>query len=264
MPSKRGTALALAAVHASGLRASFGTPAKAAQVGHAAADGLRCALMAEHGLRVDRDLLGGDMGFLALHGGCDSDVAPAGLESILVKYHASCHSTHAAIDATAALGLDPADVATVEVQTAPSLVDVCGIDDPQTGLELKFSLRGLTTLALLGLDTGDPDVLSDGWTSDPRYREVRDRVDVRHTEGLSEFQARVTVQTTDGAPLTRFADASLQPAPEERWPRLIAKFRRLSVPVIGPSRAEAIMESVRALETLPEVGSLLRCCAMPA
>jgi len=261
---RTGAALALAAAHASGLRASFGTPAKAVQVGHAAANGLRCALMAEHGLRVDADLLAGDTGFLELHAGRDDGIAPAGLESILVKYHACCHCTHAAIDAIAALALDPADISAIEVQAAPSLADVCGIDDPQTGLELKFSLRGLTTLTLLGLDTGDPDVLSDGWARDPRYSELRDRVDVLYTDGLSEFQAQVTVRTGDGEARTRFADATLHPAPDERWPRLIAKFQRLTVPVIGPSRTEAIIESVRALETLPEVESLLRCCAVPA
>lgn len=257
-----GTALALAAAHASGPRASFGTPAKAVQVGHAAASGLRCALLAESGLRVDGDLLEGETGFLALHAGRDDGVAPAGLESILVKYHACCHSTHAALEAAAALGLDPDEVAACEVQAALSLIDVCGIDDPRTGLELKFSLRGLTALALLGVDTGDPDALSDRWAQDPRYREVRDRVRVRYVDGLSDFQAQVTVRGGDGASLTRFADAGLQPPPGERWPRLIAKFRRLSAPVIGAGRAHSIVEALRALEAQPDLGALLRECAV--
>lgn len=258
------TALALAATHASGLRASFGTPAKAVQVGHAAGDGLRCALLAEQGLRVEGDLLGGETGFLSLHAGRDDGAAAAGLESILVKHHACCHCTHAAIDATAALGLDPDDVHQVEVQAAPSLADVCGIDDPRTGLELKFSLRGLTALALLGADTGDPDTLSDRWALDAGYRRLHDRVRVRYLDGLSEFQAQVTVHTTGGESLTRFADVSVLPMPDERWPRVIAKFRRLSTPVIGTSRAEAIVERVRAFEAQPGVSSLLRCCGAGA
>ena len=69
----------------------------------------------------------------------------------LFKHHASCYLTHAALDAIESLATQqntdaPAAVA---ITVNPALLDVCAIPEPTTGLEAKFSLKGVAALALL-------------------------------------------------------------------------------------------------------------------
>jgi 2-methylcitrate dehydratase PrpD len=260
-------ALGLAAIQASGLRSAFGTPAKALQVGQAAANGLRCALLAASGTGLDAaEALDGPSGFLATHGGPDEHLAPGRLDSIRFKHHAACHSTHAAIEAAIGLAqdaaFDPRQIVAVEVQSAPSLADVCGIEHPATGLEAKFSLRATTALALLGIDTGDPDTFSDDRLMDEAYGRLLERVQVRYTPGLTEFQARVTVTGPGGHRRAGFADVG-QPAPAvDEWPRLLAKFRRLAAPVLGAVTADDIAEWVERFEAHASLRPLLKLCAV--
>lgn len=256
-------ALALAATHASGLRSAFGSPAKPVQVGHAASDGLRCALLADQGVGPIADTIGGPDGFLAAYAGAgDDDLPPDGLESIRFKGHACCHCTHAAIDAATAIGVDPLDILDVEVQVARGLDGICGIEDPQTGLELKFSLRGVTTLALFGTDTTDPATFSDSWKPDDRYRGLHRRVRIRYVDGLSDYQARVTARTGQGQTLRQVADASAGCPPASGWSRLTAKFRRLAAPVVGSARTDEIVRFVHDSDGNAPIASLLALCRL--
>src|SRR5262249_34724406 len=61
------------------------------------------------------------------------------IRDTLFKYHAACYLTHAAIEAARRLrerhALDPEKVAAVEVLVNPTLLGVCNIEAPRTGLE---------------------------------------------------------------------------------------------------------------------------------
>jgi 2-methylcitrate dehydratase PrpD len=80
------------------------------------------------------------------------------------------------------------------VTVHPSLLDVCGIPQPQTGLEAKFSLTGTTAMALLGMDTTDPttfvDALVQGEALQRLIRRVRIETDrnLRQTQAVVEFE----------------------------------------------------------------------------
>src|SRR6266849_2069867 len=99
------------------------------------------------------------------------------IRETLFKYHAACYLTHAAIEAARRLreehGLDPQAIESVVVTVAPSLLGVCNIADPRTGLEGKFSLRATTALALLGEDTGAVATYSDAKMSAPSVVRLR-------------------------------------------------------------------------------------------
>ncbi len=257
-------ALGLASAQASGLRVAFGTPAKPLQVGQAAANGLRCALLAAAGTGLPADALDAPNGFMQTHAVAPGDLPDDGLDAIRVKYHAACHSTHAAIEAATATGAAAAQIARVEVRAASTLADVCGIEAPRTGLEAKFSLRATTALALLGADTGDPGCFTDGAVHDMAYRALLERVSVVYTPRLTEYEAQVTVTLTDGSRVQRRADLAATEALSERSGRVPAKFARLAGRVLGDDAAAQVAGLIAGLEQLPSVRPLLSLCRTAA
>ncbi len=172
-------ALGLAGTQAAGLKSGFGTMAKPLHAGRAASAGLLSALLARGGFSAQPAILEVPQGFLATHAGVEPSTEVLArhkgqflIRDTLFKYHASCHLTHATIEAAAQLreryGLDPEKIGAVEVRVAPPLLDVCNIEEPTTGLEGKFSLRATTALALLGEDTSDLATYSDAKMAEPR------------------------------------------------------------------------------------------------
>ena len=94
----------------------------------------------------------------------------------MFKPHAACGGTHSTIDSIIrAVGDDPIDLADIErvdVTVATDLLDMCGIAEPRTGLEGKFSLRHAAALALGGRSTG-PSGFTDQAVLDPGNRRAR-------------------------------------------------------------------------------------------
>jgi 2-methylcitrate dehydratase PrpD len=259
-------ALNLAATQAAGLRAAFGTSAKPLQVGQAAANGLRCALLASTGAGVSEDLIEAGLGgFLGMHDANPDALPGDGLESIRFKHHASCHCTHAAIDAalaaTSAADTPATPPRRIEIEVSPTLAGVCDIDDPRSGLQAKFSLRAVTALALDGADTADPDTFADQRLAEPRYLELWARTRVAFVPELSDFQARVTLVDESGCRSMAFADASVEPDPVAEHRRLMRKFHRLADPVIGHDRAVAVAALIDALDELESIQPLLALCS---
>jgi 2-methylcitrate dehydratase PrpD len=258
-------AISLAATQAAGLRAAFGTAAKSLQVGQAAANGLRCALLASTGTNVTKDLIEPSFGFLDTHHAHPGGVPGDGLESIRFKHHAACHSTHAAIDAALTANGSEARAARsqrIEIEVAPTLVGVCDTDDPHTGMEAKFSLRAVTALALDGADTADPNTFTDTRLAEPGYRSLWARTRLRFAPTFTDFQARVTLVGESGGRVTAFADVAPKPDPVAEHGRVMAKFRRLADSVIGPDGAVALARLIDELDELESVRPLLALCAV--
>lgn len=165
-----GRAMGLAASQASGLKANFGTMTKPFHAGHAAERGLLSARLAARGFTANPNAFADAQGLVQAAGIGTLDENRLGaadgrwlIMDTLFKYHAACYLTHAAIESALQLR---GTVATEDIQSAtvtvhPSLLDVCAIPNPSTGLEAKFSLRGTTAMALLGLDTADPKTFVD-------------------------------------------------------------------------------------------------------
>jgi 2-methylcitrate dehydratase PrpD len=178
------------------------------------------------------------------------------LPRTLFKYHAACYLTHAAIEATSAAVDGPDDLERVTLTVNPSLLDVCGIPRPRTGLEAKFSLAATTAFTLLDIDTSDPASFNDANANDPRVQAIIDKIDVATDERLGTSEARVEARGPGG---TRTADydsgvPASDLADQER--KLRAKFDALVEPVLGAD-AKALAERIDQLCDLPSARLLV-------
>ncbi len=261
-------AMGLAGTQAAGLKSGFGSMAKPLHAGRAASAGLLAASLARGGFTAQPAILDVAQGFAATHACAEPGAAALEqqpdhllIRDTLFKVHAACYLTHAAIEAAAQLrerhGIDPEKITAVEVQVNPSLLAVCNIEQPSTGLEGKFSLRATTALALLARDTRDPSLYCDATMADPQLIALRDRIRVTPTRKLTATQARVVIESPAGR-----SDAELDtgvPAADlsaqGQWLR--DKFLRLGAPVLGAASAETLADRIDSIDAQSSMGAFM-------
>ena len=194
------TAMGLAASHACGVKANFGTMTKPYHPGHSAESGINCARMAAAGFTANPDAVLGNQGFIqAASTATDATERLAAIADdwlilgTLFKYHAACHLTHSAIESVLKLRttLNVDDLSSLTITVNPGLLDVCGIVDPKTGLEGKFSLRGTASLVLNGIDTANPETFVDDVISSDAVQALLDKITVETDKSLTQFQSKV-------------------------------------------------------------------------
>jgi 2-methylcitrate dehydratase PrpD len=262
-------ALGLAGTQAAGLKSGFGTMAKPLHAGRAASNGLFSALAAHGGYSANTAIIETAQGFAATHAGgipspaiIERDAGKFLIRDTLFKYHASCYLTHAPIQAARQIRdehhLDPRNVDEVELRIAPSLLSVCNIQEPRTGLEGKFSLRATTAMALLGDDTSDLVTFSDARVTDPKVVALRDRVKVTPVEKTSQTYATVIVKSA-GKSFEASADSG-EPAANLAAQRenLVRKFMALTSPIFGRGHAEALANAALDADQIPKAFELIR------
>ena len=153
------------------------------------------------------------------------------------------------------LGLAPADIEKVEVETYKAALEVAGIADPQGAPDAKFSIPYLMAHALLRgsvrLDAYDEDRLRD-----PAIRALLERVTLREDRAMTadfpgKRAARVRITLKDGRRLEKLApyrkgdpEAPLSDADID------GKFLELAAPVLGKPRAEALLARLWKMDTL--------------
>lgn len=264
------TAFGLAAAQAAGLKCMFGTMTKPFHAGKAAANGFLAARLAGRGFSANRAPLEAEQGFIATQAdGLNWEGVRAlgddlGIAKVLFKYHAACYLTHATIEAVFQLQAEhrvaAADIAEIIVKVPPSHLRVCNIQEPETGLEAKFSLRFTTALAFLGRRTDDY-AFTNSAASEPDLIAIRDKVRVQPVESLpNNYSSEVEVVLSSGQKLQSSADVSLATphhAMPAQWKKLSAKFVGLVEPVLGADAARALIESVASLEALDDMKSIL-------
>ena len=262
-------ALGLAASQAAGLKCNIGTMVKPFHAGKAAANGLLAARLAARGFSADPAAIETPQGFMATQ--CPGfeaapfrpdPAAPYQIERTLFKYHAACYSTHAAIEAIGQLrrehGVSLADLAAMTLRVNPRHLNICNIAEPRTGLQMKFSLRHLAALALDGVATGALATYSDATANEPRYVTARRKITVAAEAERDRMVTRVEIVLTDGSRLAAEADMG-RPATDlaEQWRRLADKFASVAEPVVGQSRAAAIIARIEALDQADDIGTLM-------
>ena len=195
-----GIAMGLAASHASGVKANFGTMTKPYHPGHSAESGINSALLAAAGYTANPAAVMGNQGFVGA--ASTADDATERLARIaddwlilgtLFKYHAACHLTHSAIESVLKLktNLNVDDLSSLTITVHPGLLDVCGIPEPKSGLEGKFSLRGTASLVLNGIDTANPATFVDEVISSDDVQRLIDKVTVETDMSLTNFQSKI-------------------------------------------------------------------------
>ncbi len=253
-------ALGIAATSAAGLKSMFGTMCKPLHAGRAAQAGLQAARLAARGFTARPDSIECPQGFAATHSAdfnAEAALAePAGgwhIRGNLFKYHAACYLTHAGIEAGRALReegrLTPDRIAAITLKVDRTLDRVCNIAVPRTGLEAKFSLRLTAAMALAGTDTGRLDTYTEAVVTDPALGALRDRVVVDFQQGWSQTRAELELRLTDQTTLHASHDAGI-PAPDiaVQGRRIAEKFLGLAAPVMGDSRARAVLAAIEGMD----------------
>lgn len=271
------TALDLAATQASGLRELFGTAGKPLHAANAAQAGAVAARLASAGARSDGHGIVGPKGFIAIHGGdpAAADASGAGapedgawaIEGMLYKTYASCFMTQASVDAALRLRgqvASPEQVEAITLTVSPKLRDVCAIEDPQTGLDAKFSLQATTALALLGHDMASEDTYHPRSLAGDRYRQLLSRIDLEFAEELAGQEPHLILRATltSGEAVVHDVDRG-RPAEDVGHLRqtLQEKFTSQASPVLGAGRAGDLLRLAGEANT--PVATLLALAAHP-
>ncbi len=193
-------AMGLAASHASGVKANFGTMTKPYHPGRAAENGINCARLAAAGFTAKPEAVLGNQGFIqAASNATDATAKLAAIADdwlilgTLFKYHAACHLTHSTIESVLKLrnNLSVDDLSSLTITVNPVLLDICGVAEPKSGLEGKFSLRGTASLALNGIDTASPQTFVDEVVNSDAVQEMINKISVETDESLTHFQSKV-------------------------------------------------------------------------
>ena len=260
-------ATGIAASSASGLKANFGTMTKPLHAGQAAERGLLAARLASRGCTASSDAVDGSQGLAQAagsgrleHGRIDGWGDRWATTQALFKYHAACHCTHAGIEATTSLldnGVERDDVERVTLIVNPSILNMCGISNPVTGLEAKFSLRGTQALVLAGADTRAAATFDDGPINRPEVQELLPRVVIETDDTVGDLATLVEVVTPGG--IHRAAHDVSRPATDLRaqGEHLRRKFDALASPVLGDSAAADLAERLSDLASVLDIRDLL-------
>jgi 2-methylcitrate dehydratase PrpD len=258
------TALALAATQAAGLADAVGTMTKPLHAGTAAAAGTLAAGLAARGFSAARSPLEPDAGFLAAHtprveaGALEASRGRFLLLETLMKEHAACALAHGSIENMHALRrrtpFAASDVDTIRLQLAPSSARVCDILAPRNGLEIKFSVRTVAAMALLGYDTAVLENYSAAVAGADDIAELRARISVEARPELDVAESRATIALRDGRVLEQRSDERLADRdPGRRRARTHAKFAILTAPFLSAQAAADLEARVFALDTAKRV-----------
>lgn len=168
---------------------SDGSMSKHLHAGHAAAAGMRAALLAELGFTGPERILEGDRGFFralcpdALPGAVTADAAGWRLPETSIKPYPSCRHTHPAIDASLGVravlvseGVDAGTLEEIRVGSYPDALRLTDDPDPRSAWEAKFSLQFCVAVTLIhgapGMETFEERL------HDPEVRALMGRVQV--------------------------------------------------------------------------------------
>lgn len=260
------SALALAGVQASGMKAAFGTDAKPYLAGRAAAIGVESALLAHHGLSSPPSVIEDSRGFLRLLNDGHSD--PEGIEKlgkvwrlvnpgIFIKQYPVCSAAHAAVELTERLLVDNrirSDAVEKVICEVPPVVAISLVyDRPETPQEAQFSLPFAVGVMLARGELGI-DCLSHEALSDRRLREAMGKVEMRRVEALDSKEApegaRVTLKTKDGAEYSDYLGESMgMPGNPMSDAALHEKFLRCSAAGgLPPTKATELLKHLVAIE----------------
>ncbi len=255
LPSDKAVhALGLAGTRAAGLRASFGSDAKPLHAGWAAQIALTSVLWAANGMTGADDILGCPKG-LAHTLSNDADPArcleqtdTAFVETITFKAHAACAVTHPAIDTVAELmrinHFIASDISAVFIRIAPEADSICNIAAPNSGLELKFSIRAVVAMTLLGIDTASPASYSDLLASDAVLKTLIARTNVTLSPDFDLGSTALAIHLEDGRVLERVGGFDFVSDTEQLTQMLIDKFLSLAMPFIGEAAAQQCLAQI--------------------
>lgn len=245
------SAIGLAAGSCGALTRDGGTMAKPFRVGHAAATGLACALLAQSGFSSDEKVLEGRYGLLEALGPMPDDLLDSLGENlgqtfdlaseVRCKRYAACWGSKGGLEAMLRLvcnhSIEPSQVSeiTCDLKPYPLIRHI-----PIRGIEGRFSMPFCLALSL-ARGAVSPHDFTDDNVRDPEIQYLMTRT--HHVPNASQL----TVTLKDGQVLTEPLKrrGSLKTRDE-----IVEKFRYCVKDVLTNRQTERIIETVGALETI--------------
>ncbi|MGZ8435513.1 MAG: MmgE/PrpD family protein [Candidatus Binatia bacterium] len=247
-------AIGLAAGSCGALTRDGGTMAKPFRVGHAAATGITCALLAAEGFTSDETALEGRYGLLEALGPVPEELL-MGLgehlgdkfeleRDIKIKPFASCTASHASVEAMLRLvekhAVSAADVELIEADLKPyPLVR----QNPKRGFEGRFSMPFCLANALVYRRLR-PNDFSDRRLQEPAIVGLIDRC--RH---IADAPSLIVVLTNG----SRLDEPLLVPSDLKGWDQTVTKFRDSVGILLTDVQQCTIIESVQAIQKLSSI-----------
>jgi len=261
-------AIGLAATQAAGLREMFGSMGKAFHPGRSAQNGYAAALLAREGFTSGEHGIEGPRGFAAVTAAAydlSKVTARLGddwdLRANTYKPFPCGIVNHPTIDGAIQLhdefGPAPGEIAAVRLRVAPLVLDLCNQQNITKGLQGKFSVYHGAAVGLVRGKAGLQEY-TDAAVNDPAVKRVRERATAVGDATVTEDQAGIEVELTDGRVLTKFVAASIgnlaRPLSDAQ---LDAKFRGQAVLALPEPQVTQALASCWGIDTLDDVGALV-------
>lgn len=261
--------IGLAATQAAGLREMFGSMAKSFHPGRAAQNGYSAALLARAGFTAGEHGLEGPRGFAAVQAATyDLSKITAGLDTDY-ELRANTYKpfpcgivNHPTIDGAIQIHREhhpaPDNIAAVRLRVAPLVLDLCNQTNITKGLQGKFSVYHGAAIGLVRGKAGIQEY-TDAAVDDPAVKHVRERATAVGDSSITEDQAHIEVELTNGEKLTRFVEKSLGNIHRPlTGAQLDDKFRDQAVLALPLAQVEKVLALCWKIDSLADVNHLIR------
>jgi 2-methylcitrate dehydratase PrpD len=262
-------ALGLAATQSAGLREMFGSMGKAFHPGRSAQNGYAAALLAQAGFTSGERGIEGPRGFAYVLA-ASRDLSKIGtrlgvdfdLRENTYKPFPCGIVNHPTIDGAIQIHdehrPDPASIVAVRLRVAPLVLDLCNQQNITKGLQGKFSVYHGAAVGLVRGKGGLREYTDDA-VNDPAIKRVRELATATGDASITEDQAHIEVELSDGRRLSKFVEQSLgnihRPLTDKQ---LEEKFRDQAVLVLPAREVEAVIQQCWQIDQLDDVGELVR------
>jgi 2-methylcitrate dehydratase PrpD len=273
-------ALSIAGSQSAGLRENFGTMTKPFHAGRAAEAGVVAADFAALGWTATDKILEAPRGFFrAAGGGFDAGAISGKLGNpwtfdspgVSIKPHPSGSLTHPGMTLMLRLirehGITADKVVRVDVGTNRNMPNALIHHRPRNELQAKFSMEFCMAILLLDGKAGLPQ-FTDETVNRADVQTMIGRIDFHmHPEaeaaGYDKMTTIIDVHLQDGSRIHGRADFGKgSPADPMSYEEVADKFRACAQWARWPrDKSEAIISAVRRLETIADIGELMRHCA---
>ena len=265
-------ALGIACTQAAGLQQNRGSDCKSLHAGKSAYHGVLAAMLASNGFNSSAEILEGRLGFTKVFSATQENGAildGLGRSWMITgngyKPYACGVVLHPLIDAMIEVSrrtMQPAsDVARIEVLVHPDVIRITGVDQPGTGLMSKFSANHAAAVAFIDKAAGVAQFTNER-SADATVQTLRRLIAVKPDASFRLDQSAATVWTRTGtmheARIEHATGTVSNPLSDQL---LVQKFTGNAEPVLGRDRARSLADMIWGLDTLADVGDLVRASA---
>jgi 2-methylcitrate dehydratase PrpD len=265
-------ALGIACTQAAGMQQNRGSDCKSLHAGKSAYHGVLASMLASNGFNSSPEILEGRLGFTKVFSATQANgVILEGLSRSWMitgngyKPYACGVVLHPLIDAMIEVSRKTArpaaEVERVEVSVHPDVIRITGVDQPGSGLMSKFSANHAAAVAYIDRAAGVAQFTNER-SADAAVQALRRLIVVKPVASLRLDQSAATVRTKAGAMFeARIEHATGTVSNPLSDQQLREKFIGNAEAVIGAARARSVADMIARLDTLADIGELVRASA---